>query len=129
MENIQNEFVPFEESYVLKQLGFNKPCCAIYFLEDGEFALKSIWSSRNGLSDLIDAPLWQQAFDFLRENYQLNVVIDGSGSENLYTVFCRDYIYHGNRPQVYSYPEARVIALRRMFKILLDGGNKKAELG
>lgn len=67
---IKNEFLPYEEAIALKELGFNAPCAAFY----GEY--KDFYLS--GLNSQMDeegrctAPLWQQAFKFFRDNYNLH---------------------------------------------------------
>ena len=75
------EFVPYELAVKLKALGFNEPCFGFY-LEDGTWTPASY--SREGTvfpsnSDLLPewctAPLYQQAFRWFREKYDLFISI------------------------------------------------------
>ena len=75
------EFVPYELAVKLKDLGFNEPCFGFY-LEDGTWTPASY--SREGTvfpsnSDLLPewcaAPLYQQAFRWFREKYDLFISI------------------------------------------------------
>jgi hypothetical protein len=94
---MKNEFIPYEQALDLKELGFDEECLTSYH-NDG--TLMDIWSvmgfvtnsslrdpqefSANSnsklLKDYIDnpftaAPLYQQAFRWFREKYDLMVVI------------------------------------------------------
>lgn len=75
------EFVPYELAVKLKSLGFNEPCFGFY-LEDGTWTPASY--SREGTvfpsnTDLLPewcaAPLYQQAFRWFREKYDLFISI------------------------------------------------------
>jgi hypothetical protein len=94
---MEKNFIPFEEAKALKELGFDEPCFGYYTLSHtgdnytfhicGEFTtyrdnyinyvgegltndeLELNPSGRN--DDCFTAPLWQQAFEFFREKYNL----------------------------------------------------------
>jgi len=68
---MKNEFVPYEQAVALKQLGFDKPCFAVY--EDKKWFLVE---SKNSMSyelclktDTFPVPTFSQAFRFFREKY------------------------------------------------------------
>jgi len=67
---MNKEFIPYEQALELKELGFNEKCLAIYNinqeLETGLF---------QGHYD-VDAPLYQQAFRWFREKYNLLYTIE-----------------------------------------------------
>jgi len=69
---MENNFLPYQESLELKELGFNEKCAA-HYLGDGEEYLELKWEIyRNdsiNTSKLIQAPLYQQAFKFFRDKY------------------------------------------------------------
>jgi|SRR5690606_2092679 len=85
MENyskIYNQFVPYNLSVKLKELGFDEPCLCYFNKQDNNqlwqdldsgYYRNSIVSRGNLLwGDIYDnrnvsAPLWQQAFDWFRE--------------------------------------------------------------
>ena len=82
---MNKEFIPYEQAHALKELGFNEPCFGWfrstlipsnfteYFLET-EFDMNespSDWVNSNFLGKMCSAPLYQQAFRWFRENYQM----------------------------------------------------------
>lgn len=63
------EFVPYQEALELKQLGFDEPCFGLYAPPS-----KTIFLHHYGLlsaKEQVLAPLYQQAFRWFRENYNL----------------------------------------------------------
>ena len=78
MSNLRNEFIPYEQALELKQLGFDEPCFGYY--EDNNLTTTFPSTSENGwkwVGNAIipvkntKAPLYQQAFRWIRENYNL----------------------------------------------------------
>lgn len=63
---MEKQFVPFEFAVKLKELGFDEPVLGWF---NGSKELE--YENRYGARNFIDAPLWQQAFDFFREKYGL----------------------------------------------------------
>ena len=64
---MNKEFIPYEQALELKELGFDEGCLARYF-EDG----KSIFYTQSKIfKDCIPAPLYQQAFRWFREKYEV----------------------------------------------------------
>jgi len=86
---MQKDFVPYEQSLILKRLGFKEPCVALYSAaekDDNKFLWAAYTASSRINSDehLIDnsyapktvtAPTFSQAFRFFREKYELHTVI------------------------------------------------------
>ena len=75
---MEKEFLPYQESKDLKELGFNEKCAAHYLGEkDEDLELK--WNIYRNMSinmtNLIHAPTYRQAFRFLREKYNLRYSI------------------------------------------------------
>jgi hypothetical protein len=80
---MENEFIPYIEALELKELGFDESCFAIY----DKKILKSLGAMQRKNStypDIITAPLYQQAFRWFREKY--NMV----GQVNVCTYFIYD---------------------------------------
>ena len=77
---MEKEFVPYEQAVALKELGFDEPCFGAFdnqkefeiVKEDlfTDFECKNSWYSKNG--ECISTPLYQQAFRWFRENYNLH---------------------------------------------------------
>jgi len=76
---MNKEFVPYEQALALKDLGFNEPCLAQYRkYEVGEpdldigFSKNEIVMQFHKLSKFCSAPLYQQAFKWFRDKYNLD---------------------------------------------------------
>jgi hypothetical protein len=67
---MKDEFIPYEQALVLKELGFDEPN---YFLK--WYDSKGDIREGLGLGEVI-APLYQQAFRWFREKYNLSYSID-----------------------------------------------------
>lgn len=70
-----NEFVPYEIALELKDLGFNEECLACYNQSLNNMFYFFV-DSENVSIDELKAPLYQQAFKFLREKLDVFTVID-----------------------------------------------------
>jgi hypothetical protein len=75
---MNKEFVPYEESLELKELGFDEPCLAQYRKYDVGEATLDIGFSKNEIISKFDnlvlfcsTPLYQQAFRWFREKHKL----------------------------------------------------------
>jgi hypothetical protein len=75
------EFVPYELAVKLKELGFDEPCMAIYYSKDKSFSWHHHKVHTNDEPALdsgefnISAPLYQQAFRWFREKYNIYAII------------------------------------------------------
>ncbi len=72
MKESNKEFVPYELALKLKELGFNKDCFGYYSSDKelnlfGEYPLLEMMEHTNNTLSI--APLWQQAFEWVREKY------------------------------------------------------------
>jgi hypothetical protein len=80
---MNKEFVPPKQSLELKELGFDEPCLGFYYKLNDDLLLEipviSYKENKNSIidetfdnkSECITAPLYQQAFSFFREKYNL----------------------------------------------------------
>lgn len=77
---MEKEFVTYSIAKALKDLGYNKPCFG-YFI-DGEFEYFYNTPTKNRINNPnpissgklgCTAPLWQQAVDWIRTEYKINV--------------------------------------------------------
>jgi hypothetical protein len=79
MENLQKDFLPFELSLKMKQLGFDKPCLAKYITSD--LVVKGCYKDSHIIHALFEeneiceahilVPTFSQAFRWFREKYDL----------------------------------------------------------
>jgi hypothetical protein len=81
---MEKEFLPYQESLELKELGFKEKCAAHYIDED-DLELK--WKIYRNLSfntdNCVQAPLYQQAFRFFRDTFDFRYSI---GNTNISVV-------------------------------------------
>jgi len=114
---IEKEFVPYEQALALKELGFNEPCFGSY----DPFGSKQL--SCSGIytyGNCIAAPLYQQAFSFFREKYELDstiaLVANGYG---FYIHKNRNYTNKGENYGMYiTYEEAELACLIKLIEIV-----------
>jgi hypothetical protein len=128
---MEKEFVTYELALGLKQLGFNEPCFG-YYLEDGTWTPASYSeegtaypSNTDLLPEWSAAPLYQQAFRWFREKYELfhsiNYQDDNSGPG------CFDYEICDKRgkgqcgdddSEFKTYEEAELACLEKLTEIV-----------
>ena len=66
---MEKEFVPYELAVKLKELGFDEECLSYYFNKQLSFG------SKTSYGEVVEAPLYQQAFRWFREKYKLHYPI------------------------------------------------------
>ena len=118
---MKNEFVPYDIALALKELGFDEPCIG-YFTEDtNEFRFPK------GVSDFgkLGAPLYQQAFRWFREKYNLFILMQvGQHNGEHQTFYFNVFKYgvnlykskHRSATGTYTYEEAEHEALRKLIE-------------
>ncbi len=67
---MEKEFVPYEQSHQLKELGFDEPCFGYYQGGTNNLIIEQIIKSQ-GDGNWCLSPTFSQAFEFFREKYQL----------------------------------------------------------
>lgn len=76
-------FVPYQQSLELRELGFDEICLTHYW---GENILNEAYGGwmKNSNTKYVMAPTWEQAFKWLRENYNILATIYSNASGYLY---------------------------------------------
>jgi len=110
---MENEFIPHKEALALKELGFDVECFGCY-TKDKELSLD--YSTNKGEPHYFQdcaAPIYQQAFRWFREKYEIIHMI--YKVKNDY-VFGFEEIggFHNNS----TYEEAELACLRKLIKIV-----------
>jgi len=79
---MEKEFISYTEALALKELGFNQPCFGYYTGDKKHLLIRPNMGRRNeDLNDVVcTAPLYQQAFRFFREKYNIHAEITWSPS-------------------------------------------------
>ena len=68
---MNKEFIPYEQALALKELGFNEPCLGRYWIKDFQIRSPKNYNASDEKIDSVSAPLYQQAFRWFREKYDL----------------------------------------------------------
>ena len=118
---MSKEFIPYEEALALKDLGFDEPCLAYYnkgelfsFTQICNETLKGHYIK---MSNRLCAPLYQQAFRWFREKYNM----DGKPEYFLNNWYC--YVINDMKgtdksrrlfTEFPSYEEAELACLRKL---------------
>jgi hypothetical protein len=135
---MKKEFVPPKESLALKELGFNEPCLSYYF-SDGTFNDASeeddilypgdprFHSDTNSsLSEYLEdelkynaiaAPLYQQAFRWFREKYDIKPCFDWHPTEEYrYCIYYSKNTYF-QKCDFLTYEEAELECVKKLIEI------------
>ena len=126
----ENEFIPYEHALALKELGFDKHCFWYYVLEtNGDYKLYDKCEVKTYFT-YIEAPLYQQAFRWFREKYDLDSFV-----KHLYKSKIKVGYYFGMDEykgidfQMYlddyykTYEEAELECLKKLIEIVKENRN------
>ena len=122
---MEKEFIPYEQALTLKELGFNQKCLGQYNISQGDKWIFSIDLSGEGQYPLTSpaciTPLYQQAFRWFREKYDL----DGKPEYFLNDWYCfiiNDMKEEDTSRRLFtefpSYEEAELACLEKLIEIV-----------
>jgi hypothetical protein len=117
------EFIHYEQSVALKELGFNEPCFGLFVSMNNELLIKEMPNQQESEQYFggILAPTYSQVFRFFREKYKLHSNII---STNMWTTFS---FYIDDMPNknpiathldFNTYEEAELACLIRLIEIV-----------
>jgi hypothetical protein len=97
--NTDKEFVPYQQSLDMKELGFDEPCLCYYDKHNYELLCTNVYGGNPLEVAIINdkthidclAPLYQQAFSFLRNRYNLSFHISDYYSKENWKLYGRAY--------------------------------------
>ncbi len=125
-QGMESLFVPYEIALDLKELGFDEPCFGYYLNREFNFFYNTIISERINSktkdifnSDVIVAPLYQQAFRWFRKEHEYIVPIEEKWFSNTdsvkYQFRCpdTDKLFKYN-----SYEDAELECLKKLIEII-----------
>lgn len=73
---MKKQFVPYRQSLELKELGFNQECIARYWTNIFQLRSPENFNSENHKINSVSAPIWQQCFNWIEDNYKIYVTMD-----------------------------------------------------
>ena len=114
---MEKEFVPYEESYQLKTLGFAEPCFAYYGEINGgeiELFLKRNFDTE---AKYLLAPTFSQAFRWFRDNHGLYPSIE-KFSEQWISRWCHINGSMGAISTHIKYEDAENACLRKLIELV-----------
>lgn len=123
---MEKEFIPYELAVKLKELGFNEPSFG-YWLAPNDTFLKedlilNLIEGKNNKENGCFAPLWQQAFDWVREQYGIKHYIYEILDDRWVFVNWGKSISKCKLSETYhtNYEEARLECLKKLIEIVKD---------
>lgn len=125
---MEKEFIPYNLAVKLKELEFDEPCIAYYVDGEDRFVYDiytvNNFSGRNILiGKAIATPLWQQIFDWFRDQYGLHTEIRSYTAERFTFVIQElkntvKYIEYGGINNAFkTYQEARKACLEKLIEL------------
>jgi hypothetical protein len=106
---MNKEFIPYEQALSMEKLGFVERCFGFYTLEGYYFPNTT---PLNSLTYGCDAPLYQQAFRWFREKYELDGFVFNSG-DSKYSFNISDNYFLNT-----TYEEAELACLKQLIEIV-----------
>jgi hypothetical protein len=122
---MNKEFIPYEQALELKELGFNEPCFGYWKMSDWLIEEKTRTDGYTHADQLCSAPLFQQAFRWFREKYEIHTRINphssNDGNDN-YIVDEYDWeMVHPkyfDGPYFEKYEDAELDCLKKLIEIV-----------
>ena len=128
---MEKEFIPYSEALALKELGFDEPCFSRYCIKTvfeeptGEILLQNTDCKIYENRFLTKAPLYQQAFRWFREKYNIECYVNCYWNE--VDSSKRDYyanynygsdIFYSINIGFKNYEEAELECLKKLIEIV-----------
>lgn len=127
---MNKEFIPYEQALELKELGFDEPCFGFFnitWTKTNELLFPQYageLENWNNSQHLASAPLYQQAFRWFREKYNLpsNLELLSNGWDYVIYLDVTEEIDFNEGP-FSTHEEAELACLIKLIEIV-KGGNK-----
>ena len=119
------EFVPYEQSLELKELGFDEPCLGVYY-ESTTFYIytksKGVKNSdKTSQSWVFTAPLYQQSFRWFREKYNLKSWVQEHTTDTFIYEIRPHKLSDYKEGEIYTYKtyqETELACLKKLIEIV-----------
>lgn len=127
---MEKEFIPYKWALELKELEFDEPCLAFYWIT-GKFYITAEYHNYVGFHkqnqlgdynyDSTSAPTFSQAFRFFREKYGIFIMVEKDAIGDYYGVKRNDdypFNYYEITKTCESYEEAELECLKKLIEIV-----------
>lgn len=119
---MKKEFIPYEQALELKELGFDEECLA-YYHQDEMLEVDSLGIKRDHYRGKFGvlAPLYQQAFRWFREKYDIYPIIEAknyfkSPIKWIYSTCNVNGSFEVGLTNHYTYEEAELACLKKIIE-------------
>jgi len=120
---MENEFVDYSTALALKELGFDKDCFGHYVDGTLDLITTDINDYPPMYVEVIKAPLYQQAFKWFREKYELHaeiIVQLGFKHWNAQILPSGRWLKSTEKKGFKTYEEAELACLRKLIEIVKE---------
>jgi hypothetical protein len=116
MNSIESNFVPYQIALDMKSIGFDEPCLGWWFTDEKMLIIEK--STKSTSENIVQAPLYQQAFKWFREKYDLFGVVEGKGYDHKkYYIYSINGKWHPSQPGFDKPEEAELACLNKLIEI------------
>lgn len=116
---MKEQFLEYEDALALRELGFDEPCFGHWVDGTLDLITRNINDYPPMYVEVVKAPLYQQAFKWFREKYQLHSTITSVSQES--------WQWHITKPgeslgklydeDFYTYEEAQQACIKQLIKL------------
>jgi len=129
---MKNEFIPYEQALALKELGFDEQCFSFYDANGELYESEGYYRYSDNVHKYeVIAPLYQQAFRWFREKYNLKCWVE-EHTEDTFIYEIRPHKlsdYKEGEIYVYkTYEETELACLKKLIKISTQSKSENEEL-
>jgi hypothetical protein len=121
---MEKEFVPYEQSLALKELGFDQKCISVYLTSNKRAYPMYRPYTINEQTDELLRPLWQQAFKWFREEYKYSSFIK-EATKGKYRFYIEKFDEKYYNSEILSYEDAELGCLKKLIEIVKNKENKQ----
>ena len=122
---LEKEFIPYEQSLELKELGFDEPCLGVYYESKTFYSYtksKGVKNSdKTSQSWVFTAPLYQQSFRWFREKYNLKSWVQEHTTDTFIYEIRPHKLSDYKEGEIYTYKtyqETELACLKKLIEIV-----------
>ena len=120
INTLNSATIPYESALKLKELGFDEPCFGKFYYNQLEIG--GIWTNNDFKEEpdiFISAPLYQQAFRFFRDKYELPSWVYTSDNKKFwYSITSEGRFYISDGKHYKSFEEAELACLLKLIEVV-----------